>query len=179
MIVYLLVFVTDSDNNILNGNSPPIASQKAFNIIADSLRRIDVSTLSTGPFGSLNAFLFRFVWNSICICFGFFLRYFKYALSFQFSHALLLRTENNLWFFCFVDLRIKTMNDFKVCERNELFPTCSVVLLSLLSQPFLLRARYFIFFLPSFFCQYPPVLCYQPYYFLSQFVDISKKSNCS
>lgn len=33
---------TDSDN-ILNGNTPPIASQKAFNIIADSLRRIDVS----------------------------------------------------------------------------------------------------------------------------------------
>lgn len=37
-----LVFTSDSDN-ILNGNAPPIASQKAFNIIADSLRRIDVS----------------------------------------------------------------------------------------------------------------------------------------
>lgn len=37
-----IVFPTDSDN-ILNGNAPPIASQKAFNIIADSLRRIDVS----------------------------------------------------------------------------------------------------------------------------------------
>ncbi|XP_055301368.1 nuclear distribution protein nudE homolog isoform X2 [Sitodiplosis mosellana] len=32
-------------DNILNGNSPPIASQKAFNIIADSLRRIDLSKL--------------------------------------------------------------------------------------------------------------------------------------
>lgn len=32
----------DSDN-VLNGNTPPLASQKAFTIIADSLRRIDVS----------------------------------------------------------------------------------------------------------------------------------------
>lgn len=39
-----LPFTTDSDN-ILNGNTPPIASQKAFNIIADSLRRIDVSAI--------------------------------------------------------------------------------------------------------------------------------------
>lgn len=36
------IFYTDSES-ILNGNTPPIASQKAFNIIADSLRRIDVS----------------------------------------------------------------------------------------------------------------------------------------
>lgn len=27
----------------MNGNTPPIPSQKAFSIIADSLRRIDVS----------------------------------------------------------------------------------------------------------------------------------------
>lgn len=99
MIVYLWFYVTDSDNNILNGNSPPIASQKAFNIIADSLRRIDVSTLSTGQFGSINAFLFRFVWNFRFVFVLVFIRYSKYALSFQFSHALLLRTENNLWFF--------------------------------------------------------------------------------
>ncbi|XP_031634947.1 nuclear distribution protein nudE homolog isoform X2 [Contarinia nasturtii] len=32
-------------DNMLNGNTPPIASQKAFNIIADSLRRIDLSKL--------------------------------------------------------------------------------------------------------------------------------------
>lgn len=32
----------DSEN-VMNGNTPPIASQKAFSIIADSLRRIDVS----------------------------------------------------------------------------------------------------------------------------------------
>lgn len=40
--LFLFLTRTDSDN-VLNGNTPPIASQKAFTIIADSLRRIDVS----------------------------------------------------------------------------------------------------------------------------------------
>lgn len=48
---YLINIINISDSeNLLNGNTPtPIASQKAFNIIADSLRRIDVSLTTTTP----------------------------------------------------------------------------------------------------------------------------------
>lgn len=56
----LSVPMPDSDN-IINGNTTPIASQKAFNIIADSLRRIDVSANKTTRF-SLSIFFFFDFW---------------------------------------------------------------------------------------------------------------------
>lgn len=52
---------TDSES-ILNGNNPPIASQKAFNIIADSLRRIDVSLV---PHFHRNFVTFLFDWDEL------------------------------------------------------------------------------------------------------------------
>lgn len=57
----LFINISDSEN-LLNGNTPtPIASQKAFNIIADSLRRIDVSLThqKTNSFQSLFAIFFH------------------------------------------------------------------------------------------------------------------------
>lgn len=60
-IIDLFINISDSEN-VLNGNTPtPIASQKAFNIIADSLRRIDVSLShhQSNPFQTLFAVFFH------------------------------------------------------------------------------------------------------------------------